>query len=364
MQKFKFNDDAVFGSDEWKKRMAENGKVLKKNNVKEIIFVHGTFAGNDAFGLFSFMEPLRQAFPQAKSIFEKMKEYAKHSVNYFAKDLGNFSPEYCDAFHKAVGNINSNLFVWSGGNYHLARLRGVVELIHLLAESVRNNNITKADRIMLWGHSHAGQLFAMLSLFLEDGDTAKGMYKAVETSPVMRREELIEDLLTIDGIPLDFVTFGTPVRYCWGQYDHYRLLSVINHRSLVQITGLLETKDGDYVQQWGTEGTDTMPPVNEVKINDSLDKVLDRGRTWSRLMNRLQRKRRLKAKKGDGHLVGHTLLVDYRDDEPDPRLFDEKSSPIHSIRTQFGHGVYTLKNAMLFNIDLIVDQLYTEKQED
>lgn len=364
MQKFVFNDDTVFGSDEWKKRMAENGKVLKDHKVKEIVFVHGTFAGNDAFGMFSFMEPLRQAFPHAKPIVEKMKEYAKHSVNFFAKDLGNFSPDYRDAFHNAVGEIPCELFVWSGGNYHLARLRGVVDLVHLLAERVRQNNITKDDRILMWGHSHAGQLFAMLTLFLEDDDSAKGMYQAVEKSQDMRREQLLEDLLTIDGIPLDFVTFGTPVRYRWGKYDKYRLLSIINHRSLVQIAGLLETKDGDYIQQWGTEGTDTMPPMTEVKINDSLDKVLDRGRTLSGLMNRLQRKRRLKAKDKNGHLVGHTLLVNYRDDEPDPRLFKEKSSPIHSIRTQFGHGVYTLKNAMLFNTSLVVDQLYKEKKED
>lgn len=344
--------------------MAANGKALKGNNVKEVILVHGTFAGDDAFGLFSFMEPLRQAFPQAKSIVEKMKEYSKHSVNKFSKDLGNFSPEYRDSFNDAIGNIDCNLFVWSGGNYHLARLRGLVHLVHLLAEVVREKKITREDRILMLGHSHAGQLFALLTLFLEDGDTARGMYKAVEASPDLMRVELLEDLLAIDGIPLDFVTFGTPVRYKWGKYENYRLLSIINHRSLVQITGLLETKDGDYVQQWGTEGTDMMPPVHEVKINDSLDKVLDRGRTFSGLMNRLQRKRRLKAKDSEGHLVGHTLLVDYRDDEPDPRLFNEKSSPLHSIRTQFGHGVYTLKNAMLFNTDLIVDQLYNEKNTE
>ena len=102
-----------------------------------------------------------------------------------------------------------------------------------------------------------------------------------------------------------------------------------------------------------------IPPVNEIKLNDTLDKALDRGRHISGLMNRLQRKRRLKAKNSTGELVGHTLLVDYRDDEPDPRLFTEKSSPLHSIRTQFGHGVYTLKNAMLFNTNLIVNHLYS-----
>ena len=361
MKKIQFEENREFGSDAWKKRMTRNGASLKQQSVRQVIFVHGTFAGDDAFGLFSFLEVLRHAFPQVQPIVEKMREYAKQSVNYFANDLGNFTPEYIEAFCDSIKNdIDCKLFTWSGGNYHLARLKGVVNLIHLLAASVRDNNITRDDKILLLGHSHAGQLFALITLFLEDGNTARALYQAVEECPELDRVQLLEDLMTVDRLPLDFVTYGTPVRYNWGQYDNYRLLSIINHRSLVRITGLLETKDGDYVQQWGTAGTDMLPPANEIKLNDTLDKVLDKGRNLSGLMNRLQRKRRLKAKNSDGELVGHTLLVDYRDDEPDPRLFTEKSSPIHSIRTQFGHGVYTLKNAMLFNTNLIVDQLYSK----
>jgi len=361
ISKCKFNDKTELGSDAWKKRMAENAAVFKKNNVREIVFVHGTFTGDDALGLFSLCKPLTQAFPQARGVVEKIQKYTKRSVDYFSKDLGNFSPEYKDLFHDAVDDINCDLFVWSGGNYHLARLKGAVDLIHLLAESVVKNKITKKDRILLWGHSHAGQLFAILTLFLEDADVAKGMYKVVEEHPDLKREQLLEDLLIIDGINLDFVTFGTPVRYHWGKYKYYRLLSIINHRSLVQISGLREIKDGDYVQQWGTAGTDMMPPAGEIKLNDSLDAILDKGRSMAGLMNRMQRKRRLKAKNSDNNLVGHTVLVDYKDNKPDPRLFPRKFSFSHSIRTQFGHGVYTLKNAMLFNVNLVVEQMYTKK---
>ena len=70
MKKIRFNENTEFGGDVWKERMARNGVALKKNNVRQVIFVHGTFAGDDAFGLFSFFEPLRLAFPQAKPIVD------------------------------------------------------------------------------------------------------------------------------------------------------------------------------------------------------------------------------------------------------------------------------------------------------
>lgn len=362
MIRLQFNEDTVFGSQAWKHRMEANGAVLKQNKIRQVFLVHGTFAGDDAFGLFTFLEPLRHAFPHAYTLIEKLKSMSKNSIDKITQDLGNFTDEYMDAFKNGIDHdINCHLFTWSGGNYHLARLKGVVRLVQELAEEIKRNKIGKDERILLIGHSHAGQLFALLTLFLEDGDIAKALYKVVDESPEMSREDLIENLLTIDGINLDFATFGTPVRYKWGKYDHYRLMSVINHRSLVQITGILETKDGDYIQQWGTAGTDILPPPTELKLNDKLDKVLDKGRNITGLISRLQRKRRMKAKNSDGKLVGHTFLVDYQDDQPDPRLFPKKSSALHSVRTQFGHGVYTLKNAMLFNTDLIVQQLYAKK---
>ena len=362
MIKLKFNENTTIGSDAWKKRMDANGALMKKNKVREVFLVHGTFAGDDAFGLITFLEPLRHTFPHSSSLIEKLKSLSKQSVDKIANDLGNFTTGYMDLFKDGIKHdIHCNLFTWSGGNYHLARLKGLVGLVQMLADGIKQNKIAKDERLLLIGHSHAGQLFALLTLFLEDGDTAKALYKAVEACPTLKREELIENLLIIDGIGLDFATFGTPVRYKWGKYEHYRLMSVINHRSLVQIAGILETKDGDYIQQWGTAGTDILPPLTELKLNDNLDKVLDQGRNISGMITRLQRKRRLKAKDSDGNLVGHTLLVDYRDDKPDPRLFPDKSSPLHSVRTQFGHGVYTLKNAMLFNADLIVNQLYSNK---
>ena len=362
MARIKFKKEAEFASDEWINKMSSFGESLNRNNVKLVTLVHGAFARNDPLGLLNFLQPLIQNMPHATGVSANPELFSEKHLKRFSSGIGRFTQEYKNYLQKGIGETpETMLFSWTGGNYHLARLKAAVDLIALLANEVRQRGITENDRILLLGHSHGGQLFALITLFLEDGDIAKALYKVVEKSPDMKREELIENLLTIDNIPLDFVTFGTPIRYKWGVYDHYRLLSIINHRSLVQPIGLLEIKDGDYIQQWAIAGTDIMPPLHELSLNDSLDAVLDKGRDITVFVKRLKRKRRQKEKRTDGKLAGKTLLVDYCENIPDSGLFEK---PMHfpklAIRTQFGHGVYTLNQAMLFNTKLIQKHLYPD----
>ena len=366
MTKIRFKEEAKCASDKWHSKMLNFAHVLNNKNVKLITFVHGAFARKDPLGLLNFLQPLIQNMPHAHDISAKPTDFSEKHLKKFSSDVGCFTKEYQNIFTSGIGNTSeTSLFSWTGGNYHLARLKGAVDLIADIASKVKNSKITKEDRILLLGHSHGGQLFALITLFLEDGNIAKKLYEAVEKSPNMQRENLIENLLTIDGIPLDFVTFGTPVRYKWGEYAHYRLLSIINHRSLVQPMGLLEIKDGDYIQQWAIAGTDIMPPLSELSLNDSLDSSLDKGRDITVFVKRLKRKRRQKEKTTTGNLAGKTILVDYCDNDPNSELFDKPMSfPKLAIKTQFGHGVYTVRNAILFNTKLIQKYLYTETKED
>jgi hypothetical protein len=363
MTKIKYKQEAKYSTKEWHIKMSKFANILNNKNVKLITFVHGAFARKDPLGLLNFLQPIIQNLPHENKISAKPSDFSEKHLKKFSHDVGCFTEDYKNVFSSGIGeNSVTSLFSWTGGNYHLARLKGAVDLISDIAANVRANKICKKDRILLLGHSHGGQLFALITLFLEDGNIAKKLYNIVEKSPHMQREDLIENLLTIDGIPLDFVTFGTPVRYKWGVYDNYRLLSIINHRSLVQPMGLLEIKDGDYIQQWAIAGTDIMPPLNELSLNDSLDSVLDKGRDITVFVKRLQRKRRQKEKTTTGKLSGKTLLVDYRDNDPNSQLFDKVMSfPKLAIKTQFGHGVYTLKNAILFNAKLIEKYLYSAK---
>src|SRR5207302_7932185 len=71
---------------------------------------------------------------------------------------------------------------------------------------------------------------------------------------------------------LDFVTFGTPIRYGWDAGGYGRLLHIVNHRPTDCLPphrapfpprepDVRIAKDGDYVQQLGIAGTNFPPTL-------------------------------------------------------------------------------------------------------
>lgn len=355
-----FDEGEKFESDEWKLKMSAQGKVLKNHHVRHVLLVHGTFAGNDALGLFDLFEPIDKKLTGTTFITDTLKTQGKNLLNHLAKDIGNYTPEYAAALGQALNHeISCELFTWGSGNYHLARLKGTVELAQKLADTITQDNILETERILLLGHSHAGQLFALLMTFLENGEKAQQLYKIMQKSQHLgEMKELFNNLETIKTVNLDIVTFGTPVRYSWGDYKKYRLMAIINHRSEASISGLLSTRDGDYVQQWGVEGSDMFPP-NEMDLNEKLNAILDKGRDIPTLIDSLENKNRRYAHTANDKLVGKTVLIDYKDNA-DNLL--EHLDITYCIKTLFGHGVYTETRAMLFNIHTIVENLYQSPQ--
>jgi len=164
--------------------------------------------------------------------------------------------------------------------------------------------------------------------------------------------ELVKNLEIIKKINLDFVTFGTSIRYSWGKYDKSHLIAVVNHRFKVRPSGILSTRDGDYVQQWGVEGTD-------IKSNEEFDAVLDKGQDISLLKASVEREERRDPKYANGKVVSETFLVNYKDNASFPLFFLNPFSVPHSVKTLFGHGVYTKKSTMLFNMNTIVNHWYS-----
>ena len=353
-----FDESEIFNfeTDACKRRMSTNGDILKKNNVRQVLLVHGTFAGNDALGLFSLLEPIEQKLTKSTFITDKLKSHGKSLLDHLAKDIGNYTPEYEKTFSNALDHgITCKLFTWGSGNFHLARLKGTVELAQELANIITRNKILETERILLQGHSHAGQLFALLTTFLENSEKAQQLYEIMDKSKHLgKRDELLGNLEKIKMVNLDIVTFGTPVRYSWGEYTKYRLIAIVNHRSPVNIDGLLSTRDGDYVQQWGAEGTDVLPP-DEKDLNDKFDAILDKGRDIPALIDSLEHTDRKQPHDANGRTVGKTLLVDYKDNASS---LLEHLDITHCVKTLFGHGVYTETRAMLFNTDIIVENLY------
>ncbi|MGZ8184511.1 MAG: hypothetical protein ACXWT1_21415, partial [Methylobacter sp.] len=314
------------------------------------------FAGDDPLGLFNWLEPLTGS----TTIIDLLKNQQKTLLDALAKGLGNYTPEYAEAFSTALDHdIACQRFIWSSGNYHLARLKGAVELAQKVSDMITENKILESERILLQGHSHAGQLFALLTTFLEDGAKAKLLYGIIKNSDRLGKiDELLKNLEIIKTVNLDIVTFGTPVRYSWGEYEKYRLMAIVNHRppgAQASIPGILSTAGGDYVQQWGAEGTDVLPP-DEKDLNDQLDAILDTGIDISLLIDSLKHTDRKPPHYANGMPVGKTFLVDYKDNASS--LLTHLDIPPHCVKTLFGHGVYTETRAMLFNTTIIVKNLY------
>ncbi len=397
-----FDESEVFDIDSaaCKERMSDCGGILKSNNVRHILLVHGTFVGDDPLDLLNWLEQIERNLlepieknllepinwleqieknllePMEKSLLEPIKKklmsspasiinllrsQQKSLIDHLAKDLGNYTLEYANALSNALNHeITCQRFIWSSGNFHLARLKGTVELAQKLANIITENKILESGRILLLGHSHAGQLFALLTTFLEDGAKAKQLYGIIKQNDRLGKiHEILSNLETIKTVNLDIVTFGTPVRYSWGEHTKYRLMAIVNHRSSVDISGLLSTRDGDYVQQWGAEGTDVPPNHDEIALNDQLDAILDKGIDISLLINSLGHTDRKQPHYANGNSVSkpfsETFLVDYKDNASS---LLEHLDITHCIKTLFGHGVYTEMRAMLFNTDIIVKNFY------
>lgn len=356
-----FDQGPEISSDVWGQRMKANGDNLKQHKVRQMFLVHGTFVGDDPSGLINFLGSVdpHHKLPILPGIIQGLKQGQKKLTDIIARDGGNYTNEYAQKLCSTLGNdicdVKDN-FDWGSGDYHFARLDGALKLAQRIAEKITEKQISNDDRVLLLGHSHAGQVFALLTTLLEDGEKGKQIKKAIIMSnkvPEDRKKRFQGDLDTIKGVFLDFVTFGTPVRYQWGKNDKWRLLPVINHRADSTLLGIPAVKDGDYVQQWGVEGTDL--PSDTLADNKLLDSILDDGLNPGALIGNLNEKGRRQPKYWDGSPVHENVLVDYHDNYQGPLPIP---LPTYSIGKVFGHGVYTTNKAMFFNTGLIIKHFY------
>ena len=343
------------------------GTTLRAADVSVVYLVHGTFVGPDALGLIA---ELARLFPSAA---KAVRRAAKRLVNRIAQDAGNYSEEYARLFESAINGpgktyIPVRLFNWSSENHHIGRADGAVRLIDRLA----TDRVDHGRRILLWGHSHAGNIFALATNLLAGSrDTIDRFFDAAEVYyrwpilgfvdiPVWQRvRKLLSQPPTGHERPLlDVVTFGTPIRYGWDTAGYCRLLHFINHRPALglpeylapfppTLDNVMSAAQGDYVQQLGIAGTNVMPSPFA-------------WRAWladRRLGGLLQADtvdtdpvERFKA----GAIVpeeGTTLLVDY-------------GSPQGTIAMHHaGHAVYTGTKWLLFHAEEVARQLYSASMQ-
>ncbi len=353
--KVDLDNSISFGGPEWLQQMAALGKQLHQHQVRRVLFIHGTFAGDDPLGFFHILK----SFNVSDELVKRWKQRSKNRLDQTVNDLGNFPDDYVAAFAEAISetSIHCDKFVWSGENNHFGRLRELGPLVKHIASAAKHERSGTAPRLLLIGHSHAGQLFALLTLLLERQQPGEALLSVLRKYQVFDYAGFESDLDAINMVALDFVTLGTPVRYAWADEGNYRLVSLVNHRSPVRFNGLLYTRDGDYVQHWATEGTDFL---SAVAVNDELDEILDQGRAWN-IGNKLKQSQRREPKTYQHQLAGMTLHIDYQDQSTAGvqlggwRFFGKPNC----VESLFGHGAYTLKENMLFTTQLIVDNFYS-----
>lgn len=331
----------------WQKAMREVGQALFRHKVTAVGLLHGTYVGTDPVGFLTFLR--QQQIPGVTRLIDRLQPLIKTGIDRVTRDLGNFCEPYRKLLQESLGNhLVVETVHWPSGNYHVARLKGALATLNWIDDRLGVLPSTQ-NRILLLGHSHAGQVFALLSRILHDEkDREKILEVAASVLPHDNMKDVRAKIERVRRAKLDFVTLGTPPVYSWSASSQGHVLNIINHRGDRPVggslLGVLHTKTGDYVQQLAITGTDSLAFSRaERHGNLVLDELLGKGITVSSYMHFAREQRRL-------HEVGVTHLLDFGDAS---NLFP------NAIQTFFGHGVYTKGSAMLEVWRVIVAEFYS-----
>lgn len=337
--------------------MKQAAARLRAANVGVIYLVHGTFVGTDTAGL---LGAICRFVPRLRGMLGRIEKFI---ADLIFRDNGNYLPRDAKLLEQALNpdgevTIPVRLFNWSSENHHIARADAAVRLLAELA-SLR---LPPGKRILCWGHSHGGNVLALLTNLLAgppgDPDVA-AFFAAAETfyrRPISGTVDLpvwdaVRQLLAdprrpVLSSPLDLVTFGTPIRYGWDVAGCDKLLHFVHHQPLPGLpperTGLptstwefLFGTSGDYVQQYGIAGTNFLPfPLwwRAFLADRRLNSLLQPDCSWVNLFTRICRGVRVPES-------GTTLLVDYG------KPVDQ---PLMNAR---GHAVYTKRRWLPFHLN-------------
>jgi len=342
--------------------MKRVGEVFHGAGVASVHLAHGTFVGSDALGVLAEFARLLPAAGKT------MGRVVKQIVDKLVGEAGNYTLDYARCFEQAIHRsgrprIPVRLFHWSSENHHVGRADGAVRLIGELASW----NLRPPRRVLLWGHSHAGNVFALVTNLLGgDRRAVERFFEAAEIYyrwpllgcvdiPVWKRvrEALEGETSPTAGVPLDMVTFGTPIRYGWDPAGYSKLLHFVNHRPTQRLPeyrapfppkldDIMTAADGDYVQQLGIAGTNVMPSIFAPRAwmaDKRLNRVLEGQSRSGGTLERFQA----------GAIVpegGTTLLVDYG--RPEGTIAQHLA----------GHAVYTRKKWLLFHAEEVARRFY------
>jgi len=362
--------------------------------LTHVLPVHGTFMGSDPIGLQAMLnEMVNRASPSRqlllRPLVNRLAVQTKRFTELLTADIANYSLEFCEEFQKLVGDDPEVTLLeptWSSENHHLARAGLAVRLLCRIDEMQAEGFDPEHGRVMLWGHSHAGNAFALLTnLLANDRDSVDRFFTVcgdVLGDSGLRARDI---LASVDGPHplargLILVTFGTPVRYGWDVDGCRYLLHLIHHRpfdpehparalpalqygceeaGLEQNAGpvaqsildILTARQGDWVQSFAVAGTD-LPPVINREQNEALGRLLETGLAeqtperladrWKVACPRWQTATRM-------HTDGRNVLAEYAPTRV------TRFGPAH--QTVLGHGIYTMIEWLPRQLAVVMDWL-------
>ena len=335
------------GSSAWREQLLAAAAKLRAAGTARVYILHGTFAGTDASGLGT---EIGRRFPELR---DGLARLTKRLVDAVMRDNGNYTPAFAQQLAEALRatgreGVPVTLFPWTGENHHLGRAHAAVRLVEELTQA----EVAPGGRVLLWGHSHGGNVAALATHLLAGPREAVSAFfdaaRCYYRSPWTGRADLavwnkVEQLLR-DGprpairYPLDVATFGTPLRYAWCEAGCETLAHFVNHRVLAGLpphrttaprgaVELLQASAGDYVQQLGIAGSNTPPAVwmwrawlADRRLNALLQpREYGAATLWSRINSGIRTAE-----------SGRTLLVDYGP----PRGGIEEHLAGHAVYTQ------------------------------
>lgn len=358
--------DPPAGSDEYLARMDRTGQALRSAGVAAIYLVHGTFAGTDAWGIIA---EIARFLPDLE---QHLRRLAKQTVDAVAQEAGNYTRHYARHLQEGLGGSGSatipvRLFHWSSENHHVGRAEAAIQLIDTLAEQESETD----GRILLWGHSHGGNVMALMTNLLRaDAHSRHQFFDAATVqfrgsgSERTRAWQRVRELLAHDEgdkrrqktprpSMLDLVTFGTPIRYGWDVDRSDHLLHFIYHRPVEgvpayavpfppSVKDIINASFGDFVHQFGIAGTDLGPGLLTWRT------WLANRRLGRLVQSRLRRRDLVRHLKAGVRVAedGTSLLVDYGPADG------------HIGQHMAGHAVYTRPEWMLFHVEQVARRLY------
>ena len=356
-------------SDDYADTLRRAGQAFGEAGVLAVYCVHGTFAGTDAMGLFTELARV------APGLSRSLSRLGKQTFNLIAGESGNYTNRFAREFQQFISEgagkeVPVHLFCWSSQNNHIGRADGAVRLLCELAEVAEKaaedrNGSPTLPRVILWGHSHGGNVFSLLTNLLgKDEEKRQEFFEATRTfyrswlsdSIDMPDWEQAQEVLSepdhpVRQLQVDIVTFGTPVQYGWDADGYANLLNFINHQPPpggkehlapvpLKIIPMFRGIDGDYVQQIGIAGSNFIPVplfVRTLQADLRLNKFLKDGLDSESIFKRLKAGTRVPDE-------GTTLLVDYQESAFQPRLM--------------GHAAYTRRCWLPFHCREVATRLY------